>query len=64
MSDELECYTLSNVKDIVARKHKALIAKLREGMSSLSTRKPMSEYDDGYNACLDDCLSMLNMMEE
>ena len=33
--------------------------KLRKLMESLSTRQPMSDFDKGYNACLDDCLAFL-----
>ena len=33
--------------------------ELRKKMDALSTRKPMSDFDEGYNSCLDDCLNLL-----
>ena len=32
---------------------------LRKQMDGLSTRKPMSDFDKGYNSCLEDCIALL-----
>ena len=48
--------TMNHIKAEWINKYRLALRKLIEG---LSTRKPMSDYDAGYNACLDDCLAFL-----